>query len=302
MNRPRTPLGWVVRIVVLYAVFVVLFIAGSMFVGGSIPANVVSEAGLVSPGIGLLLISAVDVMLVLALIFSSRWTGWKLAILLSLAYYGAVTVLMQIETWHFITSVHMYPNLIEGLFLMGLPTAFVFIPFAIWFIGNKSKQDIPVGSFSRPMPVGEWLWKIAALVILYVILYFSAGYLIAWQNPELRAFYGHPGEALPFFSQLNTVVHDDPLLVPLQLLRGLLWIVCAMPVIRGSVMSRVWTAVLVGLLLCVPQNIGLIIANPLMPAASVRLSHLIETTSSNFVFGFCVSWLLDNRWGAGERE
>ena len=299
MNRPRTPLGWAVRIVVLYAVFVVLFIAGSMFVGGSIPVNVVSEPGLVSPGSGLPIIAAVDVAIIIALILSSRWSGWKLAVLLSAAYFGAVTLLTQIESWYFLASVKVSPGLIQGLFLMGLPTAFLFIPFAVWFIGKTQGQESVQTSFDQAIPVRTWLWKIPALVVLYVILYFVAGYFIAWQNPELRAFYGQPGEAQPFFSQMTLILQHDPLLALLQILRGLLWILCALPVVRGSTLSPLWTAVLLGLFLAVPQTIGLIIANPLMPLASVRMSHLIETGSSNFVFGFSVAWMLDGRWRAG---
>ena len=299
MNRPRTPLGWAVRIVVLYAVFVVLFIAGSMFVGGSIPVNVVSEPGLVSPGSGLPIIAAVDVAIIIALILSSRWSGWKLAVLLSAAYFGAVTLLTQIESWYFLASVKISPGLIQGLFLMGLPTAFLFIPFAVWFIGKTQGQESVQTPFDQAIPVRTWLWKIPALVVLYVILYFVAGYFIAWQNPELRAFYGQPGEAQPFFSQMTLILQHDPLLALLQILRGLLWILCALPVVRGSTLSPLWTAVLLGLFLAVPQIVGLIIANPLMPLASVRMSHLIETGSSNFVFGFSVAWMLDGRWRAG---
>lgn len=302
MKRPSTLPRWLVRIVFLYAAFLVLFVAGSMFVAGSIPANVVSEPGLVSPGIGLLIIAAVDVALIIALILSSRWSGWKLTVLLSAAYFGAVTLLTQIESWYFLSSVKVNPGLIPGLFLMGVPTAFLFIPLAVWFTGKTHPPENIQYSFEQSIPVGTWLWKIAALVVLYVILYFVAGHFIAWQNPELRAFYGQPGEARPFFTQMSWILQHDPHLVLLQILRGLLWILCAIPVIRGSNVSPLWTAILLGLFLSVPQNVGLIIANPLMPLASVRLSHLIETTSSNFVFGFCVSWLLDNRWEAGERE
>jgi hypothetical protein len=81
-------------------------------------------------------------------------------------------------------------------------------------------------------------------------------------------------------------------LLPFQILRSQLWILCALPVIRGSRVGAWWTAVLVGLLFSVPQNIGHILANPLIPAASVRLSHLVETASSTFVYGALVAWLL----------
>jgi hypothetical protein len=43
----------------------------------------------------------------------------------------------------------------------------------------------------------------------------------------------------------------------------------------------------------VSAPIGLsIIANPLMPVASVRVSHMIETATSTFLFGTLVVWLL----------
>jgi hypothetical protein len=48
----------------------------------------------------------------------------------------------------------------------------------------------------------------------------------------------------------------------------------------------------VALLLAIPMNIGHILPNALIPSASVRLSHLIETASSNFVFGLVIVWLL----------
>jgi hypothetical protein len=65
-----------------------------------------------------------------------------------------------------------------------------------------------------------------------------------------------------------------------------------LPIIRGSKVKPWWTAVLVGLLFSVPQNVGHILANPLIPIASVRLSHMIETASSTFLFGLIVVWLL----------
>jgi hypothetical protein len=138
------------------------------------------------------------------------------------------------------------------------------------------------------MPARQWAWKLAVIAVVYLGLYWSAGYFIAWQNPALRAFYGHPGDVQPFWAQ----VMGDLWLIPFQLMRGVLWTLFTLPVVRGSKVSAWWTALLVGLLLCVPQNIGHILPNPLIPIASVRLSHLIETASSTFVFGLVIVWLL----------
>jgi len=234
-------------------------------------------------------------LIITALILTSRWSGWKLAISLALAYYGAVTFLMQIETWYFLSSLTVGPQLLPRLFLMGIPTAFLFIPSAVWILGKGQSRTETSPNIALVMPTKQWIWKLAAIVIAYLILYWGAGYFIAWQNPELRAFYGQPGEAMPFFMHTATTLRNDPMLFPFQIMRSLLWTLCALPVIRGSKVNIWWTALLVGLLFSVPQNLGHIIENPLLPIASICISHLIETASSTFIFGTIVVWLLHRR-------
>jgi hypothetical protein len=143
-----------------------------------------------------------------------------------------------------------------------------------------------------PMSLKEWLWKLGVIYITYLLVYYLAGYFIAWQNPEVRAFYGSPSEALPFFQQMVHIFTSDPWLTPYQLLRTLIWVAGAYPVIRGSRLPLWQTALLVGMMLSVPQNIGHILPNSLIPLSSVRMSHLIETASSTFIFGLIVTWLL----------
>jgi len=265
---------------------------GSLVVADVMPDPAASEPGLVSPEIGLLIISLANSLLVGALILTSRWGGWKLALSLALAYYGAVTFLMQIETWYFLSAITVGPELLPRLFLMGIPPAFMFIPLAVWILGKWRASEETVDNSALVMPLKQWVWKLAVIAAVYLILYWLAGYFIAWGNPALRAFYGHPGEAEPFFTHTLNTLRDDPLLFPFQILRGLLWAACALPILRGSKVNPWWTAVLVGLLFSVPQNLGHILPNPLIPIASVRLSHLIETASSTFVFGLIVVWLL----------
>ncbi len=265
---------------------------GSMAVAGVMPDIAISEPGLVPATSGLLIIALADLLVIAALILTSRWGGWKLAVSLALTYYGAVTFLMQIETWYFLSSISVGPQLLPRLFLMGIPTAFLFIPLAVWVLGKGRAIAETLPNPALVMPIQQWIWKLAAIAVVYLVLYWGAGYFIAWQNPELRAFYGQPGEALPFFTHTANTLRHDPMLFPLQILRALLWVLCALPVIRGSRVNPWWTALLVGLLFSVPQNLGHILTNPLLPVASVRLSHMIETASSTFIFGTLVVWLL----------
>jgi len=292
MATVKASIKWIFRFVLLSILFVMFFIIGSMAVSGVIPDNTISEPGLVSATNGLLIITVADLLVIAALILTSRWSGWKLAFFLGLAYYGAVTILMQIETWYFLSSLTVGPQLLPRLFLMGIPTALLFIPLAVWILGKGRATADRSPNLTLIMPINQWAWKLIAIAVAYLILYWGAGYFIAWQNPELRAFYGQPGNPLPFFTHTSNTLRNDPMLFPFQILRALLWTLCALPIIRGSKVNTLWTALLVGLFFSVPQNLAHIIENPLMPIASVRLSHLIETASSTFVFGIIVVWLL----------
>jgi hypothetical protein len=281
------------RIALLCLLFAVTFIAAASAVSVAIPPTP-AEPGPVSEGAGLAIVVVANTLLIAALILASRWGGWKLALLLAASYYGLVTFIMQIETWYFLSGLTVGPGLLPRLFVMGLPPAFVFIPIAVWVLGKGRAQPDLGPNPALVMPARQWAWKLAAIALVYVALYWSAGYFIAWQNPELRAFYGQAGAPLSFWAMLT----DDPWLIPFQVLRSLLWTLFALPLIRGSKLNAGLTALLVGLALSVPQNIGHILPNPLIPIASVRLSHLIETASSTFVFGLVIVWLLHRAHGS----
>lgn len=130
--------------------------------------------------------------------------------------------------------------------------------------------------------VSGWAWRLAVIAVAYLVLYFGAGFIVAWQNPEVRALYGGGVDARVF---------NMALLVPFQVLRSALWVLCALPVL-STTRGRPWqVALVVGLLLALPMNMTHAIPNSLM-ADSVRLSHFIETASSNFLFGLVVTGVL----------
>lgn len=287
----KSILSFAARIAVLFVLFAGFYMAGAGVMAGKLPSRL-SEPGLVPDGIGFLIIVAVETAILTALIRTSRWGGWKQALLISVTYYTVVTVLMQIETWWFLSNITVSADLLPALFVMRLPVSFIVVPLAVWLLG---RGRVPVDTSPNPalvMPLRQWAWKAAVIAVVYVTLYWCAGYFIAWQNPELRAFYGQPGPALPFWIHTLNTLRTDPGLLPFQILRAMIWMACALPIIRGSRVNTWWTALLVGLMFSLPQNAGHILSNPLLPVASVRLSHLIETASSTFVFGLIVVWLL----------
>lgn len=294
MKTVKLILLWFFKLALLLVLFGVFFILGSMAMT-ALPADAYSEPGPFSETTALLIYVAAHVSVILLVILTSRWKGLKLSAGLSFAYYGAVTVLTQIETWYFLSSLTVSDELLFQLFLMGMPVAFVFIPLAVWIVGDNRLISNGRKKFMQSIPAKQWVFKLAVVAVVYVMLYWLAGYFIAWQNPDLRAFYGSPGEITPFFEHTANTIQYDPGLFPFQVLRGLLWTACVLPIIRGSGVNAWWTALIVGLFLSVPQNVGHILANPLIPDASVRMSHMIETASSTFLFGVIIVWLLHSK-------
>jgi hypothetical protein len=144
----------------------------------------------------------------------------------------------------------------------------------------------------------ESVINIIFAAFIYVVLYFTFGYFIAWQSPALRAYYGG-GNSNGFLTQLTETWRATPWLFPFQFLRGLLWTLLALPIIRMLRGQRLEKAIVVGLLFAVVTS-QLLLPNPLMPY-EVRMRHLVETASSNFLFGCIVVWLLNRSHAETDR-
>lgn len=223
------------------------------------------------------------------LILRSRWAGWKLAVTVFLVYYGVATFMGQIESAVFITR--LPPGALPRLFLMGAMIAAPFAGLAVLILGKRRASTADTETNARlHMSVPEWSWRLAVIAVVYVILYFTFGYFVAWRQPEVRAYYNGVDTG-SFAAHMAMVARDTPWLIPFQVLRALLWTALALPVIRMMKGGRLETALAVGLLFSVVMNAQLLLPNPYMPDA-VRMAHLLETASSNFLFGTLVGWLM----------
>ena len=284
---------WIFKFALLSLLYFPLWIIGTLTMGDMVP-NTHSEPGLINDTMAMLLLGFINTALIIGLIVSSRWYGWKLALLLALSYYGSFTFMTQIETWYFLGNSTLSPQLIPRLFLMGLSIPLIYIPLAVLICNKWKKRENTMGDKSMVMPFTQILLKLGFLAIVYMVIYWLAGYFIAWKNPELRAFYGSPGDIAPFFAHTLERINNSPFLFLLQLARGILFAIIVMPIIIGSKVKPWLTALLVASLLAIPHLVH-IMPNPLMPAASVRLSHMIETATSTFIFGLIIFWLLHCR-------
>jgi hypothetical protein len=226
------------------------------------------------------------------LILRSRWTGWRLIATVFFIFYGVTTFMPQIESAVFLT--HLPPGMLPRLFLMGALIAAPFSVLAVLILGKRKAEVVDTQPNSRlVMPASEWAWKLAVIAVTYLILYFTFGYFIAWRNPAVRGYYGGTDEG-GFVGQMGRVLRNTPWLIPFQIVRAVFWVALAVPVIRMLKGQRTEAALAVGLLYSVVMNAQLLLPNPYMPEP-VRMAHLVETASSNFVFGVFIGWLLTER-------
>jgi hypothetical protein len=269
------------KIVLLTILYTILFAAGSALLGPRVPRDPAMQTGALA---AMPLVGFVDTVVLAWVILRSNWGGWKLILTTAVCYYGVQTFMAQIETAYFGPALGIPLSMVPGLLLQSLPVVLVFIPLAVLILGKGRGGDAdPTAAERLQMPAGQYAWKLAVIAVLYALLYFSFGYFVAWQNPRLAAMYGNGA---------NHEVFNNFKLVPLQLVRGVLWALFALPIIRMSKGGAWQIALLVGVLLALPMNIVHALPNPFMPDPSVRLSHFIETATSNFIFGVLLTRLI----------
>ncbi|MBK8046887.1 MAG: hypothetical protein IPK16_07045 [Anaerolineales bacterium] len=235
----------------------------------------------------LCLVSLVNSYMVMLVIQRSLWRGWRLMLGVGVSLYGVMTFMSQIETAWFGPALGVPAAMLPGLFMSSLPIVLGFIPIAAWMLGkaqpwNRNSEIARLAYARLRMPAPQWAWKLALIAVAYVVFYFAFGFLVAWQNPALRNMYGNGS---------NAEVFNYWILVPLQLLRG-----CCGPSLHYQ--SSPWIAAPAGKLPSwlglagAPMNIVHAIPNPIMPDVTVRLSHFIETSTSNFLFGMLLTGLI----------
>jgi len=294
--------GFVLKtlLVTLVMAIVMVVVSGLALPAGAMEGASQEGANTLLP---LFIVTGVDALILSLVITQSRWSGWPLMIGLTFAFYGVHTLVGQIEAIVFLTplgerwgagsvpALTMPMGFILAQFIIGAALAIVGVPLAVLLFGKaKPAQEGAAIRLNPGLSGTEWIWKLAAVIVLYELLYFGFGYYVAWKDPAVLAFYQgtDPGS---FLAQMRNVATKTPTLIPFQALRALLWTAFALPVIN-MLQEKPWLgALLTGLLLSLPMNVPHIVPNPFMPAA-VRTAHFIETASSTFIFGVLMFWLL----------
>jgi len=259
----------------------------------AVPPDPTAAASPIPPALAPLVVTVLDTAVMAWLILRSRLRGWTLTATMIAVLFGVQTLMPQVESWIFQAyagyAKHLPAEMIPRIVMAGLVHACLWIPLAVLILG-RWRTD--AGSNWSPRPTASaalWSGKLAVAAAAYVLVYFLFGYYVAWRSPAVRAYYQgtDPGN---FWVQMWTVLRDTPWLPGVQLLRGAVWTLLGVTVLRSMDASWPEKAVSVGALFSVVMCSGLLMPNPYMPY-EVRMVHLAETASSNFLFGLFVAWL-----------
>jgi hypothetical protein len=283
----RALLSTAIRFVAVSILYFVSFVvvSGALL---STPVEQRTQADASAALAALLIVSLINGAVWTYVILRSRWTGWKLIVTVALVFYGVTTLMPQIETAYFITR--LPPGMLPRLFLAGIIIAAVFAPLAVLILGKaRARANETTEDARLNLTLGSWATKLSLIVVAYILIYFTFGYFIAWKVEAVRVFYNgtDPGN---FFVHMANVLRTEPLLFLLQAVRALLWAAIAIPIIK--MMKGDWweSGLAVALLFAVMTSL-LLLPNPLMPD-EVRMAHLLETATSNFLFGWLVVLIL----------
>lgn len=223
------------------------------------------------------------------LVLTSRLRGWALAGALFVLLFGTRTLMTQIETAAFPAALHHLPaDTYPRLYPLGALHLGAFSLAAVWMLGRFKGENQPRAIELAPRAGGRAV--LAAFV--YMALYALAGYYIAWQSPDVRAYYG--GEDLSFIAQWGKTIADAPWMPFFQFARGLLWTGLTALALRVSGGSAGTAALGASLLFAVGVGSQLFIPGPHMPEP-VRMAHLLECAGSMLIYGAAATTLLARR-------
>jgi len=153
----------------------------------------------------------------------------------------------------------------------------------------QNKEDNAVYGREK-INIKDILIKLGIIGIIYLCVYMLFGYFVAWQFEELRLFYTGSPEKLGFWGQLVNNIETNPIIIPFQILRGILFGIAIIPI--KNMMSRNKMIFIISVcLIYLCAAVVLIIPNVLFPDM-VRIAHLIEMSSSMLLFGIIVGNIL----------
>lgn len=267
----RAGLVWIAKAAVVYAALIAASVAGGLiFYQGVEPpegfdAEAVQRASYI--------VKAAYALMLAALAAQTRLSRLGTTALLFALFFGAKTFLSLMEAVYYAEHFDFPLSTVPRDAGAGALTAFIGAGAAALLFARSAREEA-----FKIRPRASLIRRFALATALYPVAYWMAGYFIAWQVEAVREFY--------------TGMEDFNLGMQLafQILRGAIWAGLALAAVhglRGAVLGR---ALLVGAAFSVFMAAQMLY--PIYMPEPVRMAHLVEVATSNFLYGLVAALLL----------
>ena len=236
-----------------------------------------SSAVLTTP-IQLIADSFVVTLLLSYFVLSSRFSFRKKWGALFSVLFGMVYVLTAMESVYLGSILAV--NKIPPILINGSITSAIFAAALVFAFGGRTSQN---GSGRLQMPATEWIWKVLVLSGIYLLLFIIFGLIV--YAPLGKAF-----DSTGYASEQATASSAAALVFPIELLRGALWALFAVPAILALPFGWKKTGVVVCLLMAIPLTMTLFLGNSM--SIGLQVAHAAEIFGENLVFGAATVWIL----------
>ena len=267
------PSSVMIRTGVAFVASVVIQAIAGMLATAAIPLRANEPAMPANMMPWMLVAEAFTVAALVVVALRTEWRGWTLGAVVAFIPV-AILVINGIEGIVFLKN---SPIVWPRIFLMAGITAVLSLP--VWMALFGRWADEP-GEHFHPVAsksLGQRLWRFVVCDVAYITLYMTAGTII---YPYIKAFYA-----------TQTIPPVGTLFALQLLVRGPALIALCLLLVRMLGMPRVSGALALGAVFTVLTGLApLLTPNPYFPDV-VRYMHIMEVTSSNFVFGALVGLL-----------
>jgi hypothetical protein len=219
----------------------------------------------------------------------SHKTNKEIILRLSFSLFFIYAFLNQIETLLFKNTFFVVDkmDIVFRMLAAGVPVVLAVVLGVRLFRNNFKPSRYSRGQ--RNFTENELIFKLLLTGLLYVIIYFVFNYFVAWQIEDIRIFYTGNAKDVGFIPRLIEIWNTTPVIYLFQFARGVLFGIFILPVV--DMFRNKSLVMLTGIILLFETSaISLIIPDFLLPN-TVRMVHLLEISSSMFVFAVVI-WLL----------
>jgi hypothetical protein len=264
---------------------------------GSVVGNAITKsyppppADPVSAFQAFLIVCVVNSLLVTVLIWTTRrYKGWMKWVSLIVFVFTIQFLLTQMETYFFSKSFTISNDQIVSILILGIVASFVTVGVGVLVFEKFDTTERLTLEFELKNRKTFVPVTLLAGCLVYPLIYLVFGYYIAWQNENLRMFYSGTTQITPLFTQSSQSFSNG--IFFFQMLRGSIWLLVSAPIILMLQHLKIFQYLLVGLFCALLPGILLLIPNPYMPA-DIALSHFYETTTSNFLWGIVMTYVVN---------